>query len=262
MGHAVTSQFIRHNFSWFTFVFLDHSTKKSLSCFNEFLMTGANDRLFTDAFIDGDLYLESVDLSTRVFFPIGANKYFEEQPRDDNNNDPDTVNWLREWYWGMARSPLALIAFVIENDRSYQEVLTADYMMLNPRTNEILNGGLTFETDANHRSYLPGSNNGQIVKDDQLVAEFNNDMGVQVTSWGPYIDYPHAGVLSTHAFLARYPTTATNRNRARSRWTYYHFLGVDIEKSAARTTDSAVRKNNHPFSTFRKVFSSSSGGGF
>ncbi len=34
MGRAVTSQFIRHNFSWFTFVFLDHSTKKSLSCFS------------------------------------------------------------------------------------------------------------------------------------------------------------------------------------------------------------------------------------
>lgn len=48
-------------------------------------------------------------------------------------------------------------------------------------------------------------------------------------------DYPHAGVLNTTVFLRRYPTTATNRNRARSRWTYYHFLGFDIEKSAART---------------------------
>ena len=38
-------------------------------------------------------------------------------------------------------------------------------------------------------------------------------------------------------FLKRYPTTPTNRNRARSRWTYYHFLGLDIEKSASRTTD-------------------------
>ena len=39
------------------------------------------------------------------------------------------------------------------------------------------------------------------------------------------------------SFLLRYPTTATNRNRARSRWTYYHFLGLDVEKSASRTTD-------------------------
>ena len=50
-------------------------------------------------------------------------------------------------------------------------------------------------------------------------------------------DYPHAGILNTTVFLRRYPTTATNRNRARSRWTYYHFLGLDVEKSASRTTD-------------------------
>ena len=44
-------------------------------------------------------------------------------------------------------------------------------------------------------------------------------------------------MLNTQAFLNRYPSTETNRNRARARWTFYHFLGVDIEKSAPRTTD-------------------------
>ena len=60
-------------------------------------------------------------------------------------------------------------------------------------------------------------------------------------------DYPHAGILNTKSFLERYPTTATNRNRARSRWTYYHFLGLDIEKSASRTTDPvALADTNNP----------------
>ena len=60
-------------------------------------------------------------------------------------------------------------------------------------------------------------------------------------------DYPHAGILNTNAFLKRYPSTATNRNRARSRWTYYHFLGLDIEKSASRTTDPvALADTNNP----------------
>ena len=65
---------------------------------------------------------------------------------------------------------------------------------------------------------------------------------------GPlHTDYPHAGVLNTIAFLKRYPSTATNRNRARSRWTYYHFLGLDIEKSASRTTDPvALADTNNP----------------
>ena len=60
-------------------------------------------------------------------------------------------------------------------------------------------------------------------------------------------DYPHAGILNTTVFLQRYPTTATNRNRARSRWTYYHFLGFDVEKSASRTTDpEALADTNNP----------------
>ena len=49
------------------------------------------------------------------------------------------------------------------------------------------------------------------------------------------------------SFLSRYPTTATNRNRARARWTYYHFLGLDVEKSASRTTDPvALADTNNP----------------
>ena len=59
--------------------------------------------------------------------------------------------------------------------------------------------------------------------------------------------YPHAGILNTTSFLLRYPSTATNRNRARSRWTYYHFLGLDVEKSASRTTDPvALADTNNP----------------
>ena len=54
-------------------------------------------------------------------------------------------------------------------------------------------------------------------------------------------------MLNTTVLLLRYPTTATNRNRARSRWTYYHFLGLDIEKSASRTTDpEALADTNNP----------------
>jgi len=53
--------------------------------------------------------------------------------------------------------------------------------------------------------------------------------------------------LNTEAYLSRYPSTETNRNRARARWTYYHFLGVDIEKSASRPTDpEALTDTNNP----------------
>lgn len=50
----------------------------------------------------------------------------------------------------------------------------------------------------------------------------------RITAYDSFIDYPHAGALNTQAFLNRYPSTETNRNRARARWTFYHFLGIDI----------------------------------
>ena len=60
-------------------------------------------------------------------------------------------------------------------------------------------------------------------------------------------DFPHAGLLTDFGFLSRYPTTATNRNRARARWTFYHFLGIDIEKSSQRPTDEAsLSDRNNP----------------
>jgi hypothetical protein len=72
-------------------------------------------------------------------------------------------------------------------------------------------------------------------------------MYTEILARGDYLDYPHAGVLNELAFLGRYPTTETNRNRARARWTYYHFLGVDIEKSAGRTQDAAaLADTNNP----------------
>ena len=71
-----------------------------------------------------------------------------------------------------------------------------------------------------------------------MVFEKHLNYGYNVINPGNLkTEWPHAGILNTFAFLQRYPTTPTNRNRARSRWTYYHFLGVDIEKSASRTTD-------------------------
>ena len=118
--------------------------------------------------------------------------------------------------------------------------------MVNYRTSEILNSGVPFNTN-DHKIFKPGKNRGQIVQDDQLISEFINNLGNEVSSHGAFVEYPHAGVLNTQAFLNRYPSTETNRNRARARWTLFHFLGFDIEKSAQRTTDpEALADTNNP----------------
>lgn len=209
--------------------------------FHEFLIDGANDRLHLEAF-DNGLFLEAADLNGTPLFPLGAKKYFEAGNKQDG-----WPEWMNDWMRGMAFSPLELIAYIVEHDRSYQEVVTADYMMVNPVMDEILRSGTGLREEHSHRTYRPGKNRGQVLPDDQLKSEFIQDFGNRIESHGSFIDYPHAGVLSTHAFLNRYPTTETNRNRARSRWTYYHFLGVDIEKSATRTTNPvALADTNNP----------------
>ena len=51
--------------------------------------------------------------------------------------------------------------------------------------------------------------------DESKIVESHPVFGNKVIDPGNLItDYPHAGILHTTVFLLRYPTTATNRNRA------------------------------------------------
>ncbi len=210
--------------------------------FHEFLTRGANDRLLTDAFFTG--LFDVADLNF-PYYPVGAAEKYEAALAAGGDGELDYLP-VQRWNHGLARAPVELIADIVQRDRNYQQVVTADYTMVNYRTNKILRAGASFDTE-DPSVFKPGVNRGQVVPDDQLLGEFITGFGHRVDSHGSYINYPHAGVLNTQAYLARYPTTETNRNRARARWTYYHFLGVDIEKSAARTTDPvALADTNNP----------------
>jgi len=144
------------------------------------------------------------------------------------------AQYLNKYYVGdknnarkdLAEEPLELIAYIVENDRPYTEVLTADYTMVGEHTDELYNTGVT----ATATQWKPAKNRGHEAKTEST---FNNDADGSAR----IENYPHAGVLSSWAYLSRYPTTATNRNRARAAWTMRHFLGFDIEKSAARVLD-------------------------
>ncbi len=116
----------------------------------------------------------------------------------------------------IAREPLEIIAHVVKHDRPFTEILTADYTVMSPlsaRSYGVFDQ-LTFENGADAFEYVEGR-----------YPKYTNSQGQEV-------DFPHAGVLTTPAFLARWPTTATNRNRARSRVFMLFFLGLDILKTA------------------------------
>ena len=169
-----------------------------------------------------------------------------EEPWDD----PDYRDWRYAIADGFARAPLELIAHVVENNLPYTEIMTADYIMANPMAAEAYGATTQFDNVNDPFEFKPSEFAQYYKNDDSRTSVFDETIDIPVvTNPGNLLveDYPHAGILNANAFLIRYPSTATNRNRARSRWTYYHFLGHDIEKSNPRPTDpEALLDENNP----------------
>ena len=206
--------------------------------FHEFLIRASNDRLFTDR----DYRILDNDGDGFVAFP---RKIYSLNQREGSIDGAD--RYVAQAQYGFRRAPLELIAHVVENDLPYTEILTANYIMANPMAAEAYGAAKTFENPEIAHDFKPSEIVSYYRPCEGQETE-KREFGYFVVNPGPCsTDYPHAGILNTKVFLQRYPTTATNRNRARSRWTYYHFLGLDIEKSASRTTDPvALADTNNP----------------
>jgi hypothetical protein len=221
----------------------DAKLRKSLldlmqgEAFREFVVTGANDRLL----------IKGADTPLDINFPMWFKLYDRKVQYaldEDPDNDFTLNNQLRE---PIRRAGGELFAYIIENNKPYSEVLTADYMMMNAFLNHWLEGDAKFSGDESTKFYKPSRIGGYYPRSsvNKLVERVNSNSSYELTG-PPMAEYPHAGILSDFGFLGRYPTTATNRNRARARWAFYHFLGIDIEKSSQRPTDeeSLTDRNN------------------
>ena len=208
--------------------------------FHEFLIRAANDRLLTD---------REHWLISRFGGPYVAyvNERYRRAQEAGSAYAPEVWRWDRAVQWAAKRAPLELIAHVAEADRPYTEILTAPYTMANPQAALAYGATTVFGSDDPH-DFQPTQIESYYRPCEGMERDNDEQFGRRVLHPGPCAtDFPHAGVLNTKVFLQRYPTTATNRNRARSRWTYYHFLGVDIEASAARTTDpDALADTDNP----------------
>ena len=216
--------------------------------FHEFLIRSSNDRLLTDK------ERPSVVPNNEPRFVALTNKRWELADEAIRNGYerpglyPPYRFYERAVQYGMARAPLELIAHVVENDLPYMEIMTADYIMANPVAAAAYGATTEFDNPEDPTEFKPSEIAGYYRRNNSLVVEQDPVRGRKVIDPGNLrTDYPHAGILNTTVFLRRYPTTPTNRNRARSRWTYYHFLGFNIENSAARTTDpAALADTNNP----------------
>ena len=214
--------------------------------FHEFLIRASNDRLLTDRHLDSRIF----NFRTQEYFVDLANtqltlaKAAVDRGYARPRADPAYGEWWDALQYGLARAPLELIAHVVENDLPYSEILTADYIMANSVVARAYGAATQFEDPADPEEFRPSRIASYYRNDESKVLIRVADGTIEgrriVNPGNLGTEYPHAGILNTTVFLRRYPTTATNRNRARSRWTYYHFLATDIEKSASRTTDAGA----------------------
>ena len=214
--------------------------------FHEFLIRGANDRLLTDRDIGEDLLHRGLYVAyTNTYYDL-----LEAAAGSGNRGEAQRafLEFRQGTQYGAGRAPLELIAHVVENDLPYTEILTADYIMANSVTAKAYGATIEFGDRSDVHEFRPSRIVSYFRNDDSKITEEHSEFGLRVLYPGDLATaYPHSGILNTTAFLRRYPTTATNRNRARSRWTYYHFLGLDIEKSAPRTTNPvALADTNNP----------------
>ncbi len=169
-----------------------------------------NDELHTDRYLLGR---DGIGIFDDHRFP---EVYWYESAYDD-----DYSTFRQETSWAIAREPLALVGHIVREDLPWGELLTADYTMVNDYLAQAY--GLEGAT-------WPAADDPDSLR------------------WRPATipGIPHAGLLTTSAFLNRYPTTPTNRNRHRS-WAFFKkFLATDILTFADRPIDPTISSTHNP----------------
>lgn len=168
-----------------------------------------NDLIHTDQFRIGD---DAVDTVDKGLFPNPA-WYADIEDTTERNN------MMRLTNDAIAREPLEIVEHVLRNERPFTEAFTADYTIINPYSARAYGIDLANFADP-------------------------NDANEKIPWTFEMID--QAGLLTTSVFLNRYPSTPTNRNRARARFFYKFFLATDVMRLAARPLDATQIQVHNP----------------
>lgn len=207
--------------------------------FREFLVRGVNDRLLTES-VTLNYDMPNFPISSQKTRDIAVSFGFRSQ---------QVLDYQSQLGFSAKRAAGELANYIAQEERSYTEFVTADYMMMNSVMAEAMGAAVTFEDSSNPLEFKPATIE-QYYQNDEVVAENCYQAahaGCDIVSLGTPTAVPLSGVLTDTAFLERYPFTPTNRNRARAKAIFYHLLGVDIENSADRPLDKAsLTDTNNP----------------
>lgn len=178
-----------------------------------------NDIFLTDKYINGRRGTELLDGER---FP-GLFWYEDNLPPQGERTEAQETERRRLenlTNLGVAREPLELVAYLARNNHPWTELVTANYIMVNPFSAKSfgVDGSVAFTNAEDGAEFQPVS----------------------------IPDYNHAGVLTSPMWLNRFPTTDTNRNRHRARMVFKFFLATDILRIADRPVDSAAIAGFNP----------------
>jgi len=123
---------------------------------------------------------------------------------------------------GISQSPLELVVYVVKNNYPFTEILNADYVMVNAYSATIFGAVIPGENNFNFRY---GQDWQSVDPTRFLPAKLVDNKSRNL---------PHAGILTTLAFLSRYPSTSTNLNRKRAKYIFEYFLDTNVEGLADR----------------------------
>lgn len=112
--------------------------------------------------------------------------------------------------YSAVESSLETIRYVVENDLPFENALTFDKPMVNPIMAKVygVEPVTPFEDPYDPTEWRFAVTNPVHVDNGQEIQ--------------------HSGFLSNGMFLARYPSSNSNANRARARWVFENLLGVDV----------------------------------
>ena len=115
------------------------------------------------------------------------------------------------------KEPIELMKYIVNNERAWTEMVSGNYTVVNAILAQYLQATVsgTFTNPADDTVFLPA-----ILPSQRLGG-----------------NREHAGVLSTQAWLSRFPTTPTNRNRHRVYQMAKQFLATDVSALAVRPID-------------------------
>jgi hypothetical protein len=176
--------------------------------FSTRMMEIYNDQLLTDAYLPGTKALDLLDPDDYPSAFWFSNMTGAAMTTAQNRSND-----------ALAREPLELVKWVVENDRPFTDIVAADYTVANPFLARVYGLDLGIFADENDPAEW---------KQVKLEA------------------VPHAGVLTTPVFLNRYPTTDTNRNRGRALVTLQYFLATDVLRLGARPLDGEAVSEHNP----------------